>query len=270
MNNHQARPRRRLMLLYLLPSDELIIVGPVLATASPPTQIPGTVITTLPALMDLNPSVVHAGSRPRQPWSNAMEYFRQVLRPIYRHVQGGTTRKELPMVMWLAARLHAAALHSYWRDDRLVLSSAMAEALGPLESLVYRHQPSLRISTEAPIFGSERETPPIEVEWPATQRRRCGHTIEVGCTSAHAHGGSTISSDGRPRSPYCVGCCVLAPPRLSGDSTGIAATRVRRVDSDRAHCRTTWRTQRSHSRPSAGLLVEKGALSPQMLVLIVG
>ncbi|CNY92859.1 trehalose-6-phosphate phosphatase OtsB1 [Mycobacterium tuberculosis] len=178
------------MLLYLLSSDELIGLLARLGYRFAPTQIPGTVDYYLARTSDGSTlsAVVHAWVLARANRSNAMEYFRQVLRSDIADVQGGTTQEGIHLAAMAGSidLLQRCYSGLELRDDRLVLSPQWPEALGPLEfPFVYRrHQLSLRISGRSATLTAESgDAEPIEVECRGhVQRLRCGHTIEVGCS----------------------------------------------------------------------------------------
>lgn len=191
VNNYQASKQAdALMLLYLLSSDELIGLLARLGYRFAPTQIPGTVDYYLARTSDGSTlsAVVHAWVLARANRSNAMEYFRQVLRSDIADVQGGTTQEGIHLAAMAGSidLLQRCYSGLELRDDRLVLSPQWPEALGPLEfPFVYRrHQLSLRISGRSATLTAESgDAEPIEVECRGhVQRLRCGHTIEVGCS----------------------------------------------------------------------------------------
>lgn len=171
-------------------SDELIGLLARLGYRFAPTQIPGTVDYYLARTSDGSTlsAVVHAWVLARANRSNAMEYFRQVLRSDIADVQGGTTQEGIHLAAMAGSidLLQRCYSGLELRDDRLVLSPQWPEALGPLEfPFVYRrHQLSLRISGRSATLTAESgDAEPIEVECRGhVQRLRCGHTIEVGCS----------------------------------------------------------------------------------------
>lgn len=173
VNNYQASKQAdALMLLYLLSSDELIGLLARLGYRFAPTQIPGTVDYYLARTSDGSTlsAVVHAWVLARANRSNAMEYFRQVLRSDIADVQGGTTQEGIHLAAMAGSidLLQRCYSGLELRDDRLVLSPQWPEALGPLEfPFVYRrHQLSLRISGRSATLTAESgDAEPIEVEW---------------------------------------------------------------------------------------------------------